>query len=227
MSRTLSNNTVAVISDVRAPWESSSLREVMACPSYSREDIPNVGTLAGFRPADLIKCGAGKVGTFLAYLLEREKPFPQGVRSWETTFFRYEFLIMCNRPTTTGSESRQSTVRGQIERVTFYNEETDVAIARLRASGHRDLITPVGTMMAPTPGQVVRAVGEWTNHPKFGEQFKITRYTTLVPATVSAIEKYLGVRAHQGNRARHGPTNGSPERGNAGDLGSYHLLDLC
>jgi exodeoxyribonuclease V alpha subunit len=47
-------------------------------------------------------------------------------------------------------------------------------------------------MIAPSPGQVVRAVGEWTNHPKFGEQFKTVRYTTLVPATVSAIEKYLG-----------------------------------
>ena len=28
--------------------------------------------------------------------------------------------------------------------------------------------------------------------PKFGEQFKIVRYTTLVPATVAGIEKYLG-----------------------------------
>jgi exodeoxyribonuclease V alpha subunit len=46
--------------------------------------------------------------------------------------------------------------------------------------------------MAPTPGQVVRATGEWINHPKFGEQFKIVRYTTLVPATVAGIEKYLG-----------------------------------
>ena len=74
----------------------------------------------------------------------------------------------------------------------FYNEETDFTIARLKASGYRDLITLAGTMMAPTPGQVVRAVGEWTNHPKFGEQFKMVRYTTLVPATVTAIEKYLG-----------------------------------
>jgi hypothetical protein len=45
------------------------------------------------------------------------------------------------QPTTTGSESKQSTVQGQIERVTFYNEETDFTIARLKASVYRDLIT--------------------------------------------------------------------------------------
>lgn len=90
------------------------------------------------------------------------------------------------------SESGLSTLQGQIERVTFYNDETDFTIARLKASGYHDLVTVVGTLMVPTPGQVVRATGEWINHPKFGEQFKIIRYTTLVPATVAGIEKYLG-----------------------------------
>jgi len=100
--------------------------------------------------------------------------------------------MMKRQHVTSSPESQLSTVQGQIERVTFYNEETDFSIVRLKAPGYRDLITLVGTMMAPTPGQVVRAVGEWTNHPKFGEQFKVIRYTTLVPATTAAIEKYLG-----------------------------------
>jgi exodeoxyribonuclease V alpha subunit len=90
------------------------------------------------------------------------------------------------------AESGLSTLQGQIERVTFYNDETDFTIARLKVPGYHDLVTVVGTLMAPTPGQVVRATGEWINHPKFGEQFKIVRYTTLVPATVAGIEKYLG-----------------------------------
>lgn len=86
---------------------------------------------------------------------------------------------MNHQSVTKNTESRLSTVQGQIERFTFDNEETDFTIARLKASGYRDLITLLGTMMAPTPGQVVRAVGEWTNHPKFGEQFKMIRYTTI------------------------------------------------
>jgi len=34
--------------------------------------------------------------------------------------------------------------------------------------------------------------GEWANHPKFGEQFKVVEYETKVPATVYGIQKYLG-----------------------------------
>ena len=91
-----------------------------------------------------------------------------------------------------GDQPGLSTIQGQIERVTFHNDETDFTIAKLKVCGHRDLVTVAGTLMAPTPGQVVRATGGWINHPKFGEQFKIVRYTTLIPATVAGIEKYLG-----------------------------------
>ena len=95
-------------------------------------------------------------------------------------------------PSTNSDHPELSTIQGRIERVTFYRDETGFTIAKLKVSGHRDLVAVVGTLMAPTPGQVVRATGEWINHPKFGEQFKIVKYTTLVPATVAGIEKYLG-----------------------------------
>ncbi len=90
------------------------------------------------------------------------------------------------------AESPWSTLQGQIERVTFYNDENDFTIARLSVPGYHDLVTVKGTLMAPTPGQVLRITGEWINHPQFGEQFQIVRYTTLVPATSAGIEKYLG-----------------------------------
>ena len=90
------------------------------------------------------------------------------------------------------NRGERSTIQGQIERVTFYNDETEFTIARMKVPGYRELVTVVGSMMAPVPGQVLRATGSWTNHPKFGEQFSIVQYTTLVPATVAGIEKYLG-----------------------------------
>ncbi len=89
-------------------------------------------------------------------------------------------------------EAAWATLQGQIERVTFYNDENDFTIARLNVPGYRDLVTVKGTIMAPTPGQVLRVTGQWINHPQFGEQFQIVRYTTLVPATAAGIEKYLG-----------------------------------
>jgi exodeoxyribonuclease V alpha subunit len=83
-------------------------------------------------------------------------------------------------------------LQGQIERITYINEENGFTIAKLKVYGQRDLVTIVGSLMAPSPGEILKMEGEWTNHPKFGEQFKIVHYKSTVPASVYGIEKYLG-----------------------------------
>ncbi len=83
-------------------------------------------------------------------------------------------------------------LEGQIERVTYTNEENGFTIAKLNVYGRPDLVTVVGNLIAPTPGEVVKLKGEWTHHARFGEQFKIVQYETAVPATVYGIQKYLG-----------------------------------
>jgi len=83
-------------------------------------------------------------------------------------------------------------LNGQIERVTFTNEENGFTIAKVNVRGRRDLVTVVGVLMAPTPGEILDMKGEWTSHAKFGEQFKVVEYRTKVPATVHGIRKYLG-----------------------------------
>lgn len=81
---------------------------------------------------------------------------------------------------------------GQIERITYNNEENGFTIAKVKVYGQRDLVTIIGNLMAPTPGEILKMRGEWANHPKFGEQFKVVQYETKVPATVNGIQKYLG-----------------------------------
>ena len=81
---------------------------------------------------------------------------------------------------------------GQIERITFTNEENGFTIARVKVDGRRELATVVGTMMAPMAGEELVMRGEWSNHPKFGEQFKLLEYRTKAPVTVYGIRKYLG-----------------------------------
>jgi exodeoxyribonuclease V alpha subunit len=83
-------------------------------------------------------------------------------------------------------------LQGQIERITYTNEENGFTIARVKVYGQRDLVTVVGRLMAPTPGEILKMRGEWVNHPKYGEQFKIVHCKTAVPASVYGIEKYLG-----------------------------------
>ncbi|NQU13519.1 MAG: ATP-dependent RecD-like DNA helicase, partial [Desulfobacteraceae bacterium] len=83
-------------------------------------------------------------------------------------------------------------LEGQIERITYTNEENGYTIAKIKVFGQGDLVTVVGNLMAPMPGEVVKLRGEWSNHPKYGQQFKIVQYETSVPATVYGIQKYLG-----------------------------------
>jgi len=83
-------------------------------------------------------------------------------------------------------------LQGQIERITYTNEENGYTIARVKVYGRKDLVTVVGNLISPTPGEILKMEGEWVSHPKYGEQFKIVQYQTQVPASVYGIEKYLG-----------------------------------
>jgi exodeoxyribonuclease V alpha subunit len=81
---------------------------------------------------------------------------------------------------------------GQIERITYTNPENDFTIAKVKVFGQQDLVTVVGKLLVPTPGEVLKMKGEWVTHPKYGTQFKLVHYKTEVPATVYGIQKYLG-----------------------------------
>jgi exodeoxyribonuclease V alpha subunit len=83
-------------------------------------------------------------------------------------------------------------IRGQIEKITYHNEENGYTIAKVKVEGRYELITIVGNLLSLNPGEVLKLEGQWDYHPKFGEQFKITSYESLIPATVKGMEKYLG-----------------------------------
>ena len=85
-----------------------------------------------------------------------------------------------------------SEIKGQVERITYRNEENSYTIAKMKVGGRHDLVTVVGNLLSVSPGEVLQLKGEWHNHPKFGEQFKIISYESVVPATVKGIERYLG-----------------------------------
>jgi exodeoxyribonuclease V alpha subunit len=85
-----------------------------------------------------------------------------------------------------------TTLSGQVEKITFTNEENGFTIARVKVPERHELVTVVGTLMAPMPGEILEMRGEWSDHPRFGRQFKVVEYRTRVPATVYGIRKYLG-----------------------------------
>ena len=81
-------------------------------------------------------------------------------------------------------------LQSQIERITYANDETGYTSAKIKVYGRRDLVTVVGKFMASMPGEIFKMQGEWANHPKFGEQFKVSQfkvvhYKSLVPDSVN------------------------------------------
>jgi exodeoxyribonuclease V alpha subunit len=86
----------------------------------------------------------------------------------------------------------QTELSGQIEHITYFNEENGFTIAKVKVDGRRDPVTVRGILMGPLPGEVLTMQGEWTHHPKYGEQFRVVDYRTAVPASVYGIQKYLG-----------------------------------
>jgi exodeoxyribonuclease V alpha subunit len=83
-------------------------------------------------------------------------------------------------------------LRGQIERITYSNDENSYTVARVKVYGRKELVTVIGNIVNPTPGEIISMKGEWGHHPKYGEQFKIVFCECTTPATVYGIEKYLG-----------------------------------
>jgi exodeoxyribonuclease V alpha subunit len=86
-----------------------------------------------------------------------------------------------------------SLLDGVLERVTFANPETGYTIARIGpAHGGSELVTVVGALLGAQVGESLRLRGRWTSHPKYGRQFEVHSYTTVLPATTQGIQRYLG-----------------------------------
>ncbi|MFD8481992.1 ATP-dependent RecD-like DNA helicase [Kitasatospora sp. NPDC059673] len=84
-------------------------------------------------------------------------------------------------------------VEGVLERITYANEDTGYTVARVDTGrGANDLLTVVGALLGAQVGESLRLFGRWGSHPQYGRQFTVENYTTVLPATVQGIQRYLG-----------------------------------
>ncbi len=83
------------------------------------------------------------------------------------------------------------TLQGEVERLVFSGDESGYTVCRLRVRGQEDLVTVVGSLPGIQPGERLILQGRWTNHARYGLQFQVSRYTSLLPATSNAIRRYL------------------------------------
>ena len=81
---------------------------------------------------------------------------------------------------------------GAVERVTFHNEENGFCVLRVKARGHRELVTVIGHAALVSAGEWVTASGEWVNDRTFGPQFRSRFLKASEPTSADGIERYLG-----------------------------------
>jgi exodeoxyribonuclease V alpha subunit len=91
----------------------------------------------------------------------------------------------------TSKSSPPESLTGLIERVTFFNEENGFSVLRVKARGHRDLVTVVGALPSVNAGEWLTAEGRWTQDRQFGLQFHADLLRSTPPTTREGIEKYL------------------------------------
>ncbi|MDQ0777123.1 exodeoxyribonuclease V alpha subunit [Streptomyces aurantiacus] len=92
-----------------------------------------------------------------------------------------------------GGERNLAVLEGVLERITYANEENGYTVARVDTGrGGGDLLTVVGSLLGAQVGESLRMEGRWGSHQQYGKQFTVENYTTVLPATVQGIRRYLG-----------------------------------
>ncbi|MEV7232536.1 ATP-dependent RecD-like DNA helicase [Streptomyces sp. NPDC051020] len=89
--------------------------------------------------------------------------------------------------------SNMAVLEGVLERITYANEENGYTVARVDTGrGAGDLLTVVGSLLGAQVGESLRMEGRWSSHSQYGKQFTVENYTTVLPATIQGIRRYLG-----------------------------------
>ncbi|WP_328888959.1 SF1B family DNA helicase RecD2 [Streptomyces sp. NBC_00316] len=89
--------------------------------------------------------------------------------------------------------SNMAVLEGVLERITYANEENGYTVARVDTGrGAGDLLTVVGSLLGAQVGESLRMEGRWGSHSQYGKQFTVENYTTVLPATIQGIRRYLG-----------------------------------
>ncbi|MCL2858008.1 MAG: ATP-dependent RecD-like DNA helicase [Oscillospiraceae bacterium] len=81
------------------------------------------------------------------------------------------------------------TISGRVEHVVYANADTGYTVLEVDAAG--DLISVVGELGEIAPGEEASFTGRYHSHPTYGEQFRAQLCERRMPATASAILKYL------------------------------------
>ncbi len=88
------------------------------------------------------------------------------------------------------------TIKGYVDHIIYRNSENGYTVLVL--NHQEEELTCVGSFSDIAEGESVEAVGEYTEHPAYGRQFKVSSFTEIAPEDALATERYLGSGAIKG-----------------------------
>ncbi len=85
---------------------------------------------------------------------------------------------------------------GYIDHFLYYNDSNGYGVFELDTE--EDDIICVGNFPGLTQGETVEVSGEWTEHPTYGPQLKISEWKVIEPSALIDVERYLASGAIKG-----------------------------
>ena len=86
---------------------------------------------------------------------------------------------------------------GTVENIIFQSDDKRFCVFRMKCASD-GMITAVYHGAAPFMGEMIRVTGEWISHPRFGRQFNITGYQSVMPDSAEGVERFLSNGAVRG-----------------------------
>lgn len=102
---------------------------------------------------------------------------------------------LVDSPSTVGPGESEEVLEGTIEDVLFRSDDGKFAVIRLAPDAGAAPSAPrtaVGDLGQIAPGEHVRLVGRWTQHPVYGARFRVTSFAPTMPSTEQGMIRYLG-----------------------------------
>lgn len=87
-------------------------------------------------------------------------------------------------------------ITGFVDHIIFRNNDNGYTVLVLLCQ--EEEITCVGSFSAISEGENIEVAGEYTSHPTYGQQFKVSGYEVKEPTDELSIERYLGSGAIKG-----------------------------
>lgn len=82
------------------------------------------------------------------------------------------------------------TLKGTIIETIFRNDENGYTVALMEADN--DVVTITGVFGTDVTSETLEVYGKKVKHPKYGDQFQVDMYNTVLPSSLDQIENYLG-----------------------------------